>query len=242
MVPIPCNWSSSENSDNSEKTDSNSDASECKVDMSQPVTQENHERYESKQWDPDIDLSHLTKDQQEAVRKVLREECAVFAKDENDIGNATDLKLKINLSNDTPVKKSYISKPPPLYKEVKEYLENLLANGWIQRSTSSYPSPVVCVCKKDGGLRLCVDYRELNKKTIPTPNTQSARHLAHSWWKVLVHSFGPGQGISSRLHGRRKLSLNRIHHPMVIVRMDSYSIRPDERSTIFPAFYGKMPW
>ena len=44
MVPIPCNWSTSENSDNSEEIGSNSDASECKVDMSQPVTQENHER------------------------------------------------------------------------------------------------------------------------------------------------------------------------------------------------------
>ena len=59
MVPIPCNWSTSENSD----------ASKCKVDMSQPVAQEHHERDESEQWDPDIDLSHLTKDQQEAVRR-----------------------------------------------------------------------------------------------------------------------------------------------------------------------------
>ena len=78
MAPVPCNWSTSENSDNSEEIGSNSDAFECQVDMSQPVTQENHERAESKQWDPDVDLSHLTKDQQKAVRKVLREECAVF--------------------------------------------------------------------------------------------------------------------------------------------------------------------
>ena len=126
MVPIPYNWSTSENSDNS-------DASECKVDINQPVTQEKHENDESIQWDPDIDLSHLTRDQQAAVRKVLRKECAVFAKDENDIGNATDLKLKINLSNYSPVKKSYMSIPPPLYKEVKGYLENLLVSGWIQR-------------------------------------------------------------------------------------------------------------
>ena len=62
--------------------------------MSQPVTQENQEKDELKQWDPDFDLSHLTKDLQEAVRKVLREECAVFAKGENDIGNATDLTLR----------------------------------------------------------------------------------------------------------------------------------------------------
>ena len=66
MVPIPCNWSTSGNSDNSEEIGSNSDASECEVDMSQPVTQENHERDESKQWAPNIDLSHLIKDQQEA--------------------------------------------------------------------------------------------------------------------------------------------------------------------------------
>ena len=49
MVPIPCNWSTSENSDNSEEIGSNFDASECKVDISQPVTQENHERNKSKQ-------------------------------------------------------------------------------------------------------------------------------------------------------------------------------------------------
>ena len=200
MVPIPCNWSTSENSDNSEEIGSNSDASECKVDMSQPVTQENHERDESKQWDPDIDLSHLTKDQQKAVRKVLREECAVFAKDENDIGNVTDLKLKINLSNDTPVKKSCISIPPPLYKEVKEYLENLLVNGWIQRSTSSYASPVVCVHKKDGGLHLCVDYCELNKKTIPDrqpmPKVQDILNTlgGKSWFTVLDQGKACHQG------------------------------------------------
>ena len=170
MVPIPCKRSTSEYFDNSEEIGSNSDVPECKVDMSQPVTQKNHEKDESKQWDPDNDLSHLTEDQQEAVRKVLREECAVFAKDENDIGNATDLKLKIDLSNDSPVKKPYMSIPLPLYKEVKEYLENLLVNGWVQRSTSSYASPVVCFRKKDGGLRLCVDYRELNKKAISEDN------------------------------------------------------------------------
>ena len=46
MVPIPCNWSTSENCDNSEEIDSNSDVPECKVDMSQPVMQENHEKDE----------------------------------------------------------------------------------------------------------------------------------------------------------------------------------------------------
>ncbi|KAL9956082.1 hypothetical protein ACROYT_G037505 [Oculina patagonica] len=37
--------------------------------------------------------------------------------------------------------------------------------GWISDSKSSYSSPVVCVRKKDGSLRLCVDYSQLNSKT-----------------------------------------------------------------------------
>ena len=50
---------------------------------------------------------------------------------------------------------------------MKSYLENLELNGWIKRSQSSFSSPIVCVRKKDGSLRLCVDYRDLNLKTIP---------------------------------------------------------------------------
>lgn len=69
--------------------------------------------------------------------------------------------------NNTPVQKCYNSIPKPLQKEVKDHIQNLLAKGWIKKSTSSYSSPIVCVRKKDGSLRLCVDFRELNLKTIP---------------------------------------------------------------------------
>ena len=98
------------------------------------------------------------------------------------------------------MKKSYISVPPPLYKEVKEYLENLLVNGWIRRSTLSYASPVVCVRKKDGGLRFCVDYRELNKKTIPgrqpIPKVQDILNDlgGKSWFTVLDQDKAYHQG------------------------------------------------
>jgi Reverse transcriptase (RNA-dependent DNA polymerase)/RNase H-like domain found in reverse transcriptase/Integrase zinc binding domain/Chromo (CHRromatin Organisation MOdifier) domain len=67
------------------------------------------------------------------------------------------------------------SQPPygPIYalseKELevlREYLESSLVKGWIRRSTSPAGAPIMFVPKKGGGLRLCVDYRGLNRITV----------------------------------------------------------------------------
>lgn len=50
----------------------------------------------------------------------------------------------------------------PLYQEMKDYLHDLIAQGWVAKSHSPYSSPIVCVRKKD-----CIDYRDLNSRTIP---------------------------------------------------------------------------
>lgn len=50
--------------------------------------------------------------------------------------------------------------------EVERQVEEYLAQGLIETSKSSHASPVIFVAKKDGTLRMCVDYRALNNKTI----------------------------------------------------------------------------
>lgn len=119
------------------------------------------------EWDPPVDVSHLSEDQQRVVKKMLREESAAFARDNNDMGCIPSLEMFVTLKDSTPIQKSYTSIPKPLYKEVKEYIEDLLAKGWIVKSKSPYSAPLVCVCKKDGMLRLCIDYRLLDQHTIP---------------------------------------------------------------------------
>nr|KYP63290.1 Transposon Ty3-I Gag-Pol polyprotein [Cajanus cajan] len=50
--------------------------------------------------------------------------------------------------------------------ELKGQLEDLLEKQLVRPSVSSWGAPVLLVKKKDGGSRLCVDYRQLNKLTI----------------------------------------------------------------------------
>ena len=50
--------------------------------------------------------------------------------------------------------------------EVETQVKDLLARGWIEPSTSPYGAPIVFAQKKDGTLRMCVDYRALNNITV----------------------------------------------------------------------------
>ena len=131
---------------------------------------------DGEKWQPKANLDHLPVEQREQVERLLWEECDLFAKNDTDIGLIPDLQMEINLVDETPVNEAYRHLPRKLYNDVKTYLNDLIINGWIRESKSDFASPIVCVRKKDGSMRLCVDYRKLNQKTVadrqPIPRVQ----------------------------------------------------------------------
>ena len=56
--------------------------------------------------------------------------------------------------------------PPPELEELRRQLKELLDAGYIGSSKAPYDAPVLFQRKKDGSLRMCIDYRALNKVTI----------------------------------------------------------------------------
>lgn len=103
----------------------------------------------------------------------MKREAGAFSTGEQDMGCIRDLQMKVRLTDDIPVQRTYQSIPRPLYQEVRTYLQDLIERGWIVKSESPYAYPVVCVRKKDGGLHLCVDYRGLNSKQVPGTPSES---------------------------------------------------------------------
>ncbi|XP_026064099.1 uncharacterized protein LOC113047063 [Carassius auratus] len=125
-----------------------------------------------------VDLSVLPEVEQGQVRALLYKFQSVFSCHDGDVGCTNLISHDIPLLDSVPVRQRYRRIPPSEYEVVKSHINQLLEASIIRESCSPYASPIVLVKKKDGTLRMCVDYRQLNAKTrkdaFPLPRIEES--------------------------------------------------------------------
>ncbi|KAJ9535693.1 hypothetical protein OSB04_un001154 [Centaurea solstitialis] len=98
---------------------------------------------------------------------VVRDFPEVFPEDLPGLPPDRQVEFRINLSpGAAPITRAPYRLAPAEMKEMMSQLQELLEKGFIRPSTSPWGAPVLFVKKKDGSMRMCIDYRELNKVTI----------------------------------------------------------------------------
>ena len=110
----------------------------------------------------EVDLTKLPEEKAVEVRKVMKEYEEIFS----DLpGKTRVIEHDIVLTDDKPIRMKQYPVPIHFEKDLKKELDELLGMGLIEHSDSAYASPMVLIRKKDKSIRLCVDYRQLNKIT-----------------------------------------------------------------------------
>ena len=108
------------------------------------------------------EYNHLKRE----VLELVNEFRDTFALDGEKSGITTIMRHKIRTSDEEPVYRPQYCIPHVHQDKLDEEIDKMLEDDIIELSKSPYNSPIVVVPKKDGSLRLCVDFSALNKKIV----------------------------------------------------------------------------
>ncbi|KAL0551615.1 hypothetical protein IC582_010704 [Cucumis melo] len=102
-----------------------------------------------------------------SLEPVVRDYPDVFSEELPGLPPHREIEFAIELEPGTiPISRAPYRMAPAELKELKVQLQELLDKGFIRPSVSPFGAVVLFVKKKDGSMRLCIDYRELNKVTV----------------------------------------------------------------------------
>ena len=116
-------------------------------------------------------LAFIVDRRQEGTRlediPIIKEFPDVFPDDISGLPPDREVEFTVDLIPKTePISIPPYRMAPAKLRELKAQLEDLLSKGFIRPRISPWGAPVLFVKKKDGSLRLCIDYRQLNRVTI----------------------------------------------------------------------------
>lgn len=141
------------------------------------------------------------------------------------LGCTNLIEHKITLNTTKPVKLKNYPVSHAIMRKIDEEITKMLELGVIEKSNSSYSSPVLMIPKKDNSLRFCVDLRKINeiseKWAYPLPNLNSiidrlgnAKYLTtldiqSAYWQIKMHE-GSKQYTAFSIPGRGIFHFNRM--------------------------------
>ena len=130
-----------------------------------------------------VDLSdaNITEEQKQKTVNIFKKWQCIFSRGPIDLGRTDLVKHEIHLTDEKPFKEPFRRISPAMIEEVREHIAEMLAAEAIRPSQSPFSSNVVLVRKKDGSIRLCIDFRKLNQRTIKDayaiPRIEDSFHL-----------------------------------------------------------------
>ena len=114
-------------------------------------------------------LAHVTVENSKKMEEVavVREFLDVFPEEFPGLPPKREVDFDIELVPGTaPILIAPYRMAPVELAELKKQLQELLDKGFIRPSVSPWGAPVLFVKKKDGSMRMCIDYRRLNRVTV----------------------------------------------------------------------------
>ena len=133
---------------------------------------------------------HLSPNQQQQLKDLFQEFSDIISQGEDDLGCTPLLQHAIETEG-PPLCQPYRRQNPAVRREEMAQVQQMLMNSIICPSNSTWASPVVMVKKKEGSLRFCADFRQLNAATIkdahPIPRIDDLLDALHGarWFSTL---------------------------------------------------------
>ena len=115
--------------------------------------------------DEKVDFVKFTEEEQKKMNEFLVKNEDMFAESLKDLGCCNFTMHSINTQGSSPIREPPRRIPHHLKDEIKRQLDELVESQIIEPSSSEWATALVPVKKKNGKIRLCIDYRELNKVT-----------------------------------------------------------------------------
>ena len=116
----------------------------------------------------------MTSTQRQEVQQLIQAYEDIFSRGPYDMGHTSLVEHSIDTGSHRPFRQGLRRHPVAHLAMINDQVNEMLRNNLVEPAASPWASNVVLVRKKDGSMRLCVDYRALNaatyKDSYPLPH------------------------------------------------------------------------